>query len=235
MKRVLGSVLLLILGTAAVQAQSEFPIETPDVAVVFPQQPRDTVTQTKVSRIHLYQVRTGTGNFNLLAGTPLVFEVPSQQHPQLPEFYDALVNGEVRGARGKLLSQRDLNVQGFRGREYIFQHPYQGGMTYSRNWIFAINPLIYTVRFFTVPGASRLFRQGSEQPFFDSFRIKKELTKEGKIVTATPKQVAKPVEKKFPLGRLLIAAPILMALIWWIVIRLSRARKDRDEAEDGEE
>jgi hypothetical protein len=231
MKRVLGSVLLLMAVFAA-QAQTEVPVETPDVAIVFPQQPRDTVTQSKVSRIHLYQTKTSTGNFNLLVGTPLVFEVPSQQHPQLGEFYDAIVQGEVRGARGKLLSQRDLTVQGFRGREYIFQHPYQGGLTYSRNWIFAMAPTIYTVRFFTVPGASRLFRQGSEQPFFDSFRIKKEVTKEGKVVVAAPKPAAKPAETKFPLGRLLIAAPVLMALLWWVVMRLSRSRKKDDEEEE---
>lgn len=229
MKWFLSGLLSFLLATAPVLAQSEFPVETPDVAVVFPLKPTETDNNTPGGRIRLFQAKGTVGNFNLLVGTPTAFAVPAPNDPQLGDFYNAIIRGEVKGSNGELISQRDLTVQGFKGREYLYRHAYQGKFTFSKNWIFAVSPTLYTVRFITPPGASRFFRQASEMPFFNSFRLKKEITPDGKIVAATARPDEGPKAKPFPWGRLFIALPLVLGLAWWLVLRWSRSRRQPEE------
>jgi len=230
MKRFLSGLLLFLLATP-VLAQSGYSVETPDVAVVFPFKPTESDNDTPGGRIHLFQAKGSIGNFNLLVSTPVAFSVPGPNDPQLGDFYNAIVRGEVKGSNGELISQRDLTVQGFKGREYLYRHAYLGKYTFSKNWVFAMTPVLYTVRFITPPGASRFFRQASEMPFFNSFRLKKEFTPDGKIVAAAANSGEGPNPKPFPWGRLFIALPLVLGLAWWLVLRWSRSRRQPEEEE----
>lgn len=217
MNRICTCLLLLLSVAPALLAQEGFRFETPEIGVVFPTKPGETKRSSPTTSL---RVLTSTGPdgtalllINEYIGTPPAL-LPGQQ---LRTFYNNHVTGSVRGSKGTLLGQRDLTVGDLPAKEYFLRQTYNGRLSTSKNWLVQIGERLYTVKYIYADSSRSTL--DARDRYFESFRVK-------------PSTEAAAAQKPpFKWGRLFIAAPLVLALGWWL---LRRRRKPVDENAEAE-
>jgi hypothetical protein len=218
MNRICTCLLLILLTAPALLAQDGFRFDTPEISVVFPESPSETRRSSSKATLRMLTSPDLNGTALLLineyVGTPPAL-LPGQQ---LRTFYTNHVAGSVRGSKGTLLSQRDLTVGDLPAKEYFLRQNYQGQLSTSKNWLLQIGDRLYTLKYIYAD-SSRATLDARER-YFSSFRIK------------PPSEVASAQKAPFKWGRLFIAAPLVLALIWWLMQRRRKPVVEREETNE---
>ncbi|MCY7352851.1 MAG: hypothetical protein LH606_19700 [Cytophagaceae bacterium] len=214
--------LLILLSAPAALAQRGYRIEMNTVGITFPGKPIDTTYLYPTNRVRIFQVKSNLGIYNLLI-TKALKTRPPRQGKMLSDYYDNLIAGSQKAGQRILVDKKDVNINGFPAKEYSLQQVIKGVASTSRNWVVVIENQTYTVKFIPLQGG--LMAQGAGNTFFDSFVIK---AKPVVVATAPMRQ------RSSPWGRILVALPVLMALIWWGVHRWSRSRNRKPETEESD-
>lgn len=202
--------------------------ETDDAFLTFPFQPTDDAKRSKTAVRRVIQTQDTLGVATLLITKPLNYTPPleTESSAARSKFFDLLIQGSVSGTNGTLLEKKDILLNGVQGKEYRMKQVFQGAMATSRNQLFVFGPLIYTVKHVIVyPSAAADSAQGQ---FFRSFQIKDK--------TARPQydlSTGEPVKPSgsFPWGRLMVVAPVVLGLVWWLALRLNRRRRKALDSE----
>lgn len=211
----IGTCLFLLLLTApALLAQDGFRFDTPEISIVFPQTPNETRRSSPKVTLRVLTGPSLEGTALLLVneyvGTPPAL-LPGQQ---LRAFYNNHVAGSVRGSKGTLLGQRDFTVSDLPAKEYFLRQTYNGQLSTSKNWLMQVGQRLYTVKYVYADSAQTTL--DARERFFNSFRVKS--VAETEASQKTP----------FKWGRLFIAVPLVLALVWWLVSRRKRAAPSAD-------
>ena len=217
MTRFFYAILFVLLSAPVGVAQQGYRIEMSTVAITFPGKPIDTTYRYPNNQVRIFQVKSNLGIYNLLI-TKALKAKPPRQGKMLTEYYDKLITGSQKAGQRVLVDKKDVNLNGFPAKEYALQQVIKGVASTSRNWVVVIEGQTYTVKF--IPLQAGFMAQGAGNAFFDSFIIKAE-----PVVAATT-----PVRKRSSSwGRVLVALPLLMALVWWGIHRWSRSRNQKPE------
>ncbi|MBC7890755.1 MAG: hypothetical protein H7Y12_00960 [Sphingobacteriaceae bacterium] len=229
MKNLLAAFLFLICLPAQAQVDpdstsqpSVVVFETDDAFLTFPSAPSDDAKRTKSAVRRVIQTQDTLGVATLLITKPLDYTPPleSESSAERSHFFDLLIQGSVSGTSGTLLEKKDILLNGVQGKEYRMSQVFRGSMATSRNQLFVFGPLIYTVKYvIQYPSAAA---DSAQARFFQSFRIKDKTARPVYDLSAeAPVKASGP----FPWGRLIVAAPVVLGLVWWLTLRLSRRRR----------
>ncbi len=236
MKNLLAAFLFLICLPARAQLDpdstsrpSAAAFETDDAFITFPSDPSDDATRSKTAVRRVIQTQDTLGVATLLITKPLNYSPPqeSESSAERAHFFDLLIQGSVSGTSGTLLEKKDILVNGVQGKEYRMTQDFQGVMATSRNQLFVFGPLIYTVKYVIMyPSAAA---DSAQARFFQSFQIKdKTVRPQYDLSTGAPTTASPP----FRWGRLLVAVPVVLGLVWWLTMRLARRRRPESVSED---
>lgn len=175
-KALLGFVFLVIL-FSFVKPPEWYVFETHDYSVEFPKMP-DTSTQVVKSaigdlKLNISMVDASKGGDDNLVYMTITSEYPdslinSGKTAILPAFFRNSIDGAVKNVQGKLLSEKNIEIEGFPGREVRVD--YQQGAAIIKMDFYLVHNEMIILQTITVPAKEN---NASESKFYHSLRLKR--------------------------------------------------------------
>ena len=172
----LGFVFLVIL-FSFVKPPEWYVFETKDFSVEFPKKP-DTSVQTVNSaigdlKLNISMVDASKGGDDNLVYMSITSEYPdslinSGKTDILPAFFRNSIDGAVKNVQGKLLSEKNIEIEGFPGREVRVD--YQQGAAIIKMDFYLVHNEMIILQTITEPAKEN---NASELKFYHSLRLKR--------------------------------------------------------------
>jgi hypothetical protein len=171
-----GIIIILTFGPGFMNQEGSFLLESNGFKMEFPKKP-DYETQMLNSaagelkmNIYTYDASKSGNDDNLLYG--FIFTdypdslISSDKKEILSDFFRNSIAGSVNNVKGKLLSEKNIEINGFPGRE--IKVDYREGMAIIKTRIYLVKNRLYIIQTIT---ETRNGSNKSIDKFMDSFRL----------------------------------------------------------------
>ena len=177
--KTLGIVLLFTaLMMSFTKLEDWYLLESSSYTILFPKKPTASTQKvdSKVGQLtmnlNIYEIPENEKDDNyvyLLNETSYPDSViNSDMKDKLNEFYEKAIEGSVNSVKGKLLTEKTIQVGEYPGREVLIDYPAGGAIVKLR--LVLVKNIVYLIEVMT--DAKKVANESSEK-FFNSFQLKK--------------------------------------------------------------
>ncbi len=176
LKSFISIVFILIISLGFTVHSDWYLFETDSFSIEFPQKPEENTQSIPTTigdlKIVMWASETKKGEDDNLVYSLMLSDYPdslinSDKVEQLDRFFRGSVDGAVGNIKGKLLSEKTIELSGFPGREAWIE--YANGKAIIKMKLYLVHNRMYILQTITEPGKEN---NQNALRFHDSFKIK---------------------------------------------------------------